>query len=288
MSADRVDKQWKERGLEQYSTQAILGSLKHYGVQVDEAGFKALASEKYPLEIAGTWRGAWKGKGQFLQLPYAAAEELSRRLVPGRATPMQVAAAVTRLVGVLARSLEDELVEVAEAFGAFDAHRESLPPPGERRDVFLTEFVSLIDPVGNAFSNLPKALAQKGRRDVALRFAEVQETLFPERKGCVTALVRAFGDDRDDAMKELVAMVGDAGRDFFGRYGALDALHEAGGDQQVMQLGPAFCDEAIAAKEWRLADTAVHLLAHVGRQDEAFMRGVEERHALVARHVGGH
>ena len=29
-------------------------------------------------------------------------------------------------------------------------------------------------------------------------------------------------------------------------------------------------------------------LAHVGRQDEAFMRGVEERHALVARHVGGH
>ena len=73
MSADRVDKQWKERGLEQYSTQAIIGSLNHYGVTVDEAGFRQLAAERYPLEIAGTWRGTWKGKGQFLQLPYVAA-----------------------------------------------------------------------------------------------------------------------------------------------------------------------------------------------------------------------
>jgi len=288
MSADRVDKQWKEKGLEQYSTEAILGSLNHYGVKVDEPAFKALASEKYPLEIAGTWRGDWKGKGQFLQLPYAAAEELSRRLVPERVTPMRVAETVTKLVAALARSLEDELVEVGDAFAAFDAQRAALPEPGERRDVFLTAFVSLIDQIGNAFSNLPKVLAQKGKTDVALRFAEVQETLFPERKGCVTALVRSFGDDRDGALKELVAMVGDPQRDFFGRYGALDALHEAGGDEQVMRLGPAFCDEAIAANEWRLADTAVHMLAHVGRHDPNFMRAVEERHAVIARRVGHH
>lgn len=37
--ADRVDKSWKDKGLGAFSTQAILGTLAHYGVALDEGGF---------------------------------------------------------------------------------------------------------------------------------------------------------------------------------------------------------------------------------------------------------
>ena len=53
VSADRVDKGWVKQGLGKYSTEAILGSLQHYGAAVQgEAEFKAMGGEKFPLEIA--------------------------------------------------------------------------------------------------------------------------------------------------------------------------------------------------------------------------------------------
>ena len=101
MSA-RVDKQWKDKGLGGYSTEAILGTLGHYGVAYDEAGFKAAAAEKFPLELAMDWKSKWKGTGQFATFPYTAANELYTRLLPDSPTPMKGA---TQLIELIAHAL---------------------------------------------------------------------------------------------------------------------------------------------------------------------------------------
>ena len=55
MANDRVDKGWTKKGLDSYSTEAILGTLAHYGVATDESGFRALAEGQFPLQIARSW-----------------------------------------------------------------------------------------------------------------------------------------------------------------------------------------------------------------------------------------
>ena len=94
----RVDKQWKDKGLTGYSTEAILGTLGHYGITLDEAGYKAFAADKFPLEIAVEWKGQWKGTGQFAAYPYAAANELFGRLLPEKPAPMKTAHIVLDLI----------------------------------------------------------------------------------------------------------------------------------------------------------------------------------------------
>jgi len=72
----RVDKQWQQKGLKVYGTDAILGTLQHYGVKVDEADFKALAETHFPLAMAQQWLAGWKGTGPLGQFPFLAAQEL--------------------------------------------------------------------------------------------------------------------------------------------------------------------------------------------------------------------
>src|SRR5579871_6245201 len=75
MADARVDKAWIAKGLQDYPTEAILGTLKHYGAETDEATFKKLAQDKFPIGIAEEWHKSWKGTGQFSKFPAAAAEE---------------------------------------------------------------------------------------------------------------------------------------------------------------------------------------------------------------------
>ena len=46
MSEERVNKKWMDIGIDKYSTAAILGTLAHYGVALDEASFKKAAEAK--------------------------------------------------------------------------------------------------------------------------------------------------------------------------------------------------------------------------------------------------
>jgi len=48
MSDTRVDKQWQSKGLASYPTGAILGTLAHYGIGIDEAAFTQDASKRFP------------------------------------------------------------------------------------------------------------------------------------------------------------------------------------------------------------------------------------------------
>ncbi len=289
--ADRVDKQWKDKGLAGYSTAAIIGTLNHYGVKLDEASLAVEAADTSPLELAGVWGRSWKGTGQFVTFPYAAANELFTRLFPDRPTPMSVARNVLELIAQGLRVAAGQPGDLQPALDAFDASVPALPPVGERRDAFLREFVSFIEAYARPFNDLPTQLAKAGRTAEALRFATVQETLFTDREGCVKALVRAASGERDAAVAELTSWSGDAARDAFKRYSALDALYQLEAWDGVKATGLGVFDAAAGEERWSLADSIAHLLAHMVQSsgaEPAFTKQVEQRLELAHRHSGGH
>lgn len=292
MPDERVDKQWKEKGLGPYSTAAIIGTLNHYGVPGDEEALKAAAGEQSPMELANAWRAGWKGKGQFETFPYAAANELVERFFPERATPRKVASAL-----VEATVLGIKLVDTGSApeFGSVtervDGLLAKLPPEGKVRDNFVGELAGIIDPWANTFADLPKLLAKTGKRDEALQFAHMQEALFPERKGCASAVVRASSGERDAAVAELKAWAEEPGRDVFARYHAFDALYQVEAWAEVKAVGLGLFDAAAAQEKWHLADSAAHVLGRVVDETEvevAFAQEVERRLELAHRKTGGH
>ena len=291
MSA-RVDKQWKDKGLTTYSTEAILGTLGHYGVTLDEAGFKASAADRFPLELAIDWKPKWKGTGQFAPFPYAAANELFNRLLPDAPAPMKTAHIVLDLI---ANGLKEvagrEDAKLADAFKNWDDLVPRLPPKGDRRDAFLRELVTFLESWAQTFNELPERLAKVGKKDQALRFALVHEVLFTDREGCMTALVRAQSGEREGAVADLKKWAEDTSRDIFARYSALDALFQLEEFEVARSLGIAVFDEAARQEKWGLADSIAHLLGHIVQKvgaDGAYTREVRSRLDRAHAHTGGH
>lgn len=288
--AERVDKSWKEKGLAGYSTQAILGTLGHYGVALDEAGFKAAAEAHFPMELALEWKPKWKGTGQFAAFPYAAANELFSRLLPDAVSPTKAAHALLEVIGAGLRSLDGKDADLGAALGAMEALLPKLPT-GDRRDTFLGEFVGYIEAWAKPFNDLPMRLAEAKRKDEAMRVARVNEGLFPDREGCVTALVRASSGEREAAVVDLAARVTDAAKDVYARYSALDALFTLDEFDLAKVHGLGVFDAAAAAQKWGLADTIAHLLGHLVQKaggDAQYVREVERRLELAHHHGGGH
>jgi hypothetical protein len=291
MTSERVDKQWKTKGLKGYSTGAILGTLGHYGVTLDEASFTAAAKDKTPLEVATSWRDQWKGKGQFEAYPYAAVEELLNRLLPDQLTPMTFAVALVEVIARAAQALSGKTEGLNEAFDTCEK-KVALLPAGDRRDAFNQELIGFLERFGQLFNDLPKQLALKSQKDIALRFAALQESIFADRAGCVTGLVRALTGERDVVLKELEAKVSSG--DLFARVSAIDALYQADGDAVIKAHGCKLFDDAAAENKWGLADTVAHLLANVVRRtsDNAFADEVLPRfnkaHEMVGHHNHGH
>src|SRR5688572_3674995 len=128
MAGDRVDKQWQHKGLGPYSIEAIFGTPQHYSVTPDEAKFRELATDRFPLELAQTWQGAWKGTGQFARFHWAAAEELTKRLFTDRLMPGDFAKALAELMHALSKLMEGGGdAAVAPAFEKVDALRPQVP-----------------------------------------------------------------------------------------------------------------------------------------------------------------
>ena len=289
--AERVDKSWKEKGLAGYSTQAILGTLGHYGVALDEAGFKAAAEAHFPMELALEWKPKWKGTGQFAAFPYAAANELFTRLLPDAVSPTKAAQALLEVIGAGLRSLDGKDADLGAALTGMEALLPKLPAAGDRRDTFLGELVGYIEAWAKPFNDLPMRLAEAGRKDEALRVAMVNEGLFPDREGCVTALVRASSGEREAAVVDLAARVTDAAKDVYARYSALDALFTLDELDLAKVHGLGVFDAAAAAQKWGLADTIAHLLGHLVQKaggDAQYVREVERRLELAHHHGGGH
>ncbi len=285
MSA-RVDKHWKDKGLPSYETEAILGTLQHYGVAVEEAALKATQGEKFPFELALEWRRDWKGTGQFAAFPYAAANELFGRLFPEKASPMGTAHVVLEVIANGLKVLSGQAdANLPEAMGRWSELAAKLPAPGERRDIFLSELVSFLESWAQTFNELPERLAKAGKKDEALQVASLHETLFIEREGAMTAVVRAASGEKEAAVAELVGWAGEAG------YHALDALFQLGELEQVKTLGIALFDAAAEEQKWGLADSIAHLLGHLVQKvggDQAFIMGVRERLERAHAHTGHH
>ncbi len=292
MSTDRVDKSWKSKGLGGYSNDAILNTLRHYGVTVDETTFRDLAKDSTPLHIAGAWKPSWKGTGQFQQFPYAAAEELLTRYFPDRLTPFQLAQTVIAAILRASAVMGGQPDVSADVFAEFEAKKATLPAPGEQRNLFNSELIGFLERFQQPFNSLPKDLAKAGHRELAMKFAGLHEGIFPDRVGAVTALVRAVTDDRDAAVKELVALGSDTSRDLFARHAAVDALYQAEAWDALKPLGLKLFDACAEKKQWPVADSIAHMLASAmqksGASDKVYAEEVMKRFTLAHQHVGGH
>lgn len=225
MAAERVDKQWQKGGLEQYSTQAIVGTLAHYGVTVDEASFKELTREEYPLQVAHDWHAAWKGTGQFSKFPYAAASELFKRAWPDRLAPLDLALALAGLIDALEKLLDGAPdAPVGAAFEKVNALRPKLPA-GEALENLMNEVVIQLGEEGaETFDELAERLSKEGHLDDARDFAALEEALLPERRGISTAVVSAAAGEKDHAISQVEAVLADAARSHESQVMAVDAL----------------------------------------------------------------
>lgn len=225
MSADRVDKGWQKTGLGAYSTSAILATLAHYGLRVDEPGYKAISEGRYPLQVAHDWHQSWKGKGQFAKFPYAAALELFKRTWPDRPSPMQVTEALAQLLTAVIQKLEGKRDDTAEAFAKMRELRPKLPTSNEELEHLMDEVVIQLGEGGSrAFDELAERLAKAGHLPEAKEFAQLEEALVPDRRGVASSLVRAVAGEQDEAKRELSAVLKDGQRSEETRVMALDAL----------------------------------------------------------------
>ncbi len=227
MSTERVAKNWQSAGLKDSSNGAILGTLNHYGVAMDEGGYRALAQEKYPMAIALEWQAQWKGTGQFARFPFAAASELWRRLEGDRLMPTDYAATVGELCNAALRRLDGGTEgPVKAAFEKLDGFKAKVPVKGDGADEgFVQEvFAHFGEELIRAFDGLAELLAQKGMHDEARTYAQMEEFLIPERGGVAMAVVKAAGGERDEAVQDLVKLTDDGKRQLTARVAAADAL----------------------------------------------------------------
>lgn len=222
MSSERLDKQWQKKGLGAYSTEAILGTLGHYGIVTDEAGFKTLAGQKWPLELSMDWSKDWKATGPFGPLPAAATEELWRRFLK-TTQPADLALALGVVVGKGAQALEGK-GELEGALGALEQIVPTLPAAGDSRERFMAEVVFRLQRVLVAFDTLAEKLVTKGQLPLAERLVKIEEQLFPVRAGVSSALVRAAKGEVEPAVESLTVIAQDKEKDGYARLSAIDAL----------------------------------------------------------------
>lgn len=264
MAQDRVDKRWQDEGLEKYPTEAILGTLAHYGPPIDEARFRELAKDQYPLAMAFAWQEGWKGTGQFKLFPTAAFPELWRRFEKDRLAPGDLAEALLETMVALDQRTRD--TQEGEAFAKVNALKDRIPREGEgAEDRFTSEvFAHFSEEAWEVFDGMAETLARGGHREDARTFAELEAFLLPERKGISAALVEAAEGKRDEAVAALGALAQDAAAAPERRMSAVDALLHLEAKDETITHGLALLEDAEKREDFHLgvalADKLVELL----------------------------
>jgi hypothetical protein len=238
VSTDRVDKAWQDKGLEGYSTEAILGTLGHYGAPVAEADFRKLAEASWPQDIAQQWGKKWKGTGPFKPFHWAAAEELWRRWVPDRLAPHEFSEALAELMSALTSLFESKQdAPVGAAFERMKTIRQRMPMNDKGQPVvaFIERALGGFDEkVAEMFDSMAESLAKAGHIGHAEAFAEFEEFLLPERRGIASAIVRATKGERDAALADLESVSADAARTPLARLLGVDGLIHLGAWPQAV------------------------------------------------------
>jgi hypothetical protein len=238
VSTERVDKAWQNKGLQGYSTEAIVGTLGHYGAPVAEADFRKLAETSWPPDIALEWGKKWKGTGPFKPFPYAAAEELWSRWVKDRLAPREFTMALAELMTTLTQLLSGKKdAPVNAAFERMKSVRQRMPldEKGQPQLAFVERALGGFDEkVAEMFDSMAETLAKTGNTAYADAFAEFEEFLLPDRRGIASSIVRASKGERDAALAELEAVSVDASRTPLSRLLAVDGLIHLGAWPQVV------------------------------------------------------
>ena len=267
VSTDRVDKAWQRKGLKDYSTEAIVGTLGHYGVAVSEADFRQLAEKQYPAGIAESWMPRWKGTGQFAPYPYAAAGELWRRWLPDRLAPYELSESLAQLMGALGQLLQGQQhAPVGSAFERVNEVRKRVPmnDKGEPDTGFMQEALRVFDErAARAFDDLAEMLAKAGQAQHAEAFADLEEFLLPDRRGVSKPIIRASLGQRDAALEDLQKVSTDGSRSPLSRVLAVDGLLHLGANDRVVTAGRPLLEEAERNQDWHLALDVLARLEHV-------------------------
>ncbi len=258
MSAERVDKKWQEKGLEKYSTEAILGTLAHYGVSLDEPSFRELAKVKYPMMMAAEWSTKWKGTGQFAKFLPMAIGALWTRWLSGELTPEAIG---VPLLGAMRGLVEGDEKTTDKAFELLEKELPRLPA-GDRRTIFMQELEPWLDASRLSLEGLIDDLAQKGKVDKAQRLAGVSDQLFPDRKDVVKAVLDARTADPAAAKTALTAIARDAGRPDMVRLAAIDALVPLEGGPDAFDVVEQLQEKAVKEGSSRVL-YALHATTHL-------------------------
>ena len=265
-----MDKAWQRKGLKDYSTEAIIGTLGHYGVQVKEEDFRALAADKYPTGIAEGWMPGWKGTGQFAPFPIAAASELWKRWLKDRLAPYELSESLAQLMGALGLQLQGSpQAGVAAAFERMNEVRKRVPlsDKGEPQPGFMQEALRVFDErAARAFDDLAEMLAKAGRPDDAEAFADLEEFLLPDRRGVSKPIVRAAKGERDAALEDLQKVAQDGARSPLSRVLAVDGLLHLGANDKVAAVGRPLLEEGERLKDWHLSLDVLARLEHAYKQ----------------------
>jgi len=266
MGNDRVSKNWQEQGLTQTSTEAILGTLSHYGISTDEKRFKEMAKSQFPMSIASSWFPSWKGTGQFARFPGAAALELWRRWEGERLTPTEYAKSLTELMRALQKLLQGAAdAPVGPAFAKMKELQTKVPTKdGHPEESFVDEmFGHLEENAMRFFDELPENLAKEGHIDDAEEFADIESFLIRERQGLSRVMVRAAAGEKDKAITDLVGMTQDSKRAPLARMMCIDALIHLEAYEPAKTAVQALLAEAEKTEEHHLALELVRRLAHI-------------------------
>jgi hypothetical protein len=294
MATERVDKGWQTKGLDLYGDEAILATLKHYGVTIDKPGFLALAQKAYPIAIAMEWHDAgWKGTGQFSRFPAAAAEELWRRWQPGLVAPTDVALAIVNLIKDLVDQLDGKPDEgtLDTRFKVVEAYLPKIPADPDTKDRFLGECFGALTDWMEPFDGMAESLAKKKLDALAERFVALEEALLEQRKGVSSAIVRFVRGEEDAAIQAVHALAMDASKDPWNRSCAIDALADFEAFDLEKQATLSLFDEAERLNDLELISWCVETLAELLREDPAMpeRQAIRERIERIARELGpGH
>ncbi|HEX8704699.1 MAG TPA: hypothetical protein VF815_38055 [Myxococcaceae bacterium] len=267
MSTERVDKAWQSKGLQGYSTEAIVGTLGHYGVAVAEGDFRKLAEGAWPTDIGLQWGQKWKGTGPFKPFPFAAADELWRRWMPDRVAPRDLSEALAELLKTLASLLDGKKdAPVDAAFERMKAVRQKVPvdDKGQPQLAFIERALGVFnEKVAELFDSMAETLAKAGHVGHAEAFAEFEEFLLPDRRGIATAIVRASKGERDPAVADLEKVITDSARGPLSRLLAVDGLIHLGAFPQAAAQARALMMQAEKDKDIHLAIDLAARLEHV-------------------------
>ncbi|WP_232293133.1 hypothetical protein [Stigmatella aurantiaca] len=237
MSTERVDKAWQTKGLQGYSTEAILGTLGHYGAPITEADFRTLSETVWPADIAQQWGAKWKGTGPFKIFPFGAAEELWRRWVPDRLAPRDLSESLVEVMkSAVALLGGTQDAPLGAAFERMNAVRQKVPldEKGQPKLPFIERALGVFnEKIAETFDSLAESLTKAGHAQHGEAFADLEEFLLPERKGIASAIVRATKGEREPAIADLERIIQDPARTPLSRLLSVDGLIHLGAYPQA-------------------------------------------------------